>query len=93
MKTLSDAVFMKKELRRTPRPHVATRQFHARVGVVGHMIIVPELHEASLRPRVLLARVGLGGLLLCTVALFQLIPFFFERRIILYHAQSFIYPT
>ena len=59
----------------TPRPHVAGRQFHARVGVVRHMIVVPQFNKTSFRPRVLLALVGLGGLLLCTLALFQLIPF------------------
>ena len=61
----------------TPSPHVAGRELDARVRIVRDIVIIPKLHEASLRPRVLLARVGVGGLLLCTLALFQLIPFFF----------------
>ena len=74
----------------TPSPHVAGRQFHARVGVVRDIIIVSEFDEASLGPRVLLALVGLGGASLRRLALFQLIPFFFERRVVLYHAQSLV---
>ena len=70
-----DGVDALKELQRTLSPHVAGRQFHARVRVVRHVIVVPEFDEATFGPRILLALVGLGGLLLCTLALFQLIPF------------------
>ena len=59
----------------TPSPHVAGRELDSSVRIISNIVVVPELHEASFGPRVLLARIGLGGASLRRLALFQLIPF------------------